>query len=549
MFPLLPHSSLALGLYPGTGESGQLLLAQAAAAKSDLINNLGLDGILSEVSDRVLNLAGAIAILLMGWIIALIVSSVVRGLLNKTTVDNKVAGWLMGQTEGELPKVENWIGAFAFWVVMVFTIVAFFNVLELDAVSSPLEGFLGEITTYAPRVLSALILGGVAWIMATIVRLILTQGMKRYNLDTQLAETLGGGEESPLPVPLNETMGTILYWFVWLFFLPSILGALQLEGPLAPVQNLLDEILSALPQVFKAALIGFVGWILAKFIQNIVASFLAAVGSDSLGRRFGLSGESLSLSKLVGNIIYALVILFTAIAALEALAIEAISGPAVSMLNQILAALPYLLQASLLLFLFYMGAKFVTDLVTQLLTGLGFNDVLNWLGLQTLVPPSSSDSTETAATPTKTPSEIVGIIAGVGLMLIGVIEAVDSLKLEQLSAIIALLTAGSGQILAGLVVFALALFLGNLTYRVVSLPGDRQSKLLANAARISIVIFGSAMGLRQMGIATNIVDLAFGLLFGAIAVAVAIAFGWGGKDVAAAQLKKWVDSMADREIG
>ncbi len=549
MFPLLPHHSLALGTNLGIGKSGQLLLAQAAAAKSDLISNLGLDGILSEVSDRVLNLAGAIGILLAGWIIALIVSSLVRGLLNKTTVDNKVAGWLMGQTEGELPKVENWIGAFAFWVVMVFAIVAFFNVLELDAVSSPLEGFLGEITTYAPRVLSALILGGAAWIMATIVRLLLTQVMKRYNLDTQLAERLGGGEESPLPVPLNETMGTILYWFVWLFFLPSILGALQLEGPLAPVQNLLDEILSALPQVLKAALIGLIGWILAKFIQNIVASFLAAVGSDSLGRRFGLSGESLSLSKLVGNLIYALVILFTAIAALEALAIEAISAPAVSMLNQILAALPYLLQASLILFLFYLGAKFVTDLVTQLLTGLGFNDVLNWLGLQTLVPPSASDSTETAATPTKTPSEIVGILAGVGLMLIGVIEAVDSLELEQLSAIIALLTAGSGQILAGLVVFALALFLGNLTYRVVSLPGDRQSKLLANAARISIVIFGSAMGLRQMGIATNIVDLAFGLLFGAIAVAVAIAFGWGGKDVAAAQLKKWVDSLADREIG
>lgn len=549
MFPLLPHHSLALGTNPGTGESGQLLLAQAAAAKSDLISNLGLDGILSEVSDRVLNLAGAIGILLAGWIIALIVSSLVRGLLNKTTVDNKVAGWLMGQTEGELPKVENWIGAFAFWVVMVFAIVAFFNVLELDAVSSPLEGFLGEITTYAPRVLSALILGGAAWIMATIVRLLLTQVMKRYNLDTQLAERLGGGDESPLPVPLNETMGTILYWFVWLFFLPSILGALQLEGPLAPVQNLLDEILSALPQVFKAALIGLIGWILAKFIQNIITSFLAAVGSDSVGRRFGLSGESLSLSKLVGNLIYALVILFTAIAALEALAIEAISAPAVSMLNQILSALPYLLQASLILFLFYLGAKFVTDLVTQLLTGLGFNDVLNWLGLQTLVPPSASDSTETAATPTKTPSEVVGILAGVGLMLIGVIEAVDSLELEQLSAIIALLTAGSGQILAGLVVFALALFLGNLTYRVVSLPGDRQSKLLANAARISIVIFGSAMGLRQMGIATNIVDLAFGLLFGAIAVAVAIAFGWGGKDVAAAQLKKWVDSMADREIG
>jgi hypothetical protein len=53
----------------------------------------------------------------------------------------------------------------------------------------------------------------------------------------------------------------------------------------------------------------------------------------------------------------------------------------------------------------------------------------------------------------------------------------------------------------------------------------------------------AAMALQQMGIAPNIVNLAFGLLLGAIAVAVAIAFGLGGRDVAANQLQNWFDTF------
>lgn len=509
---------------------------------NDLVQNIGLD----QITSRLLSLGGAIAILLLGWIIAVTLSLSIQTLLSKTDLDNRLAAWILGQKPGsDLPKVEKWIGIATFWMVMVFAIVAFLNALELDAVSQPLTNFLQQITSYAPRLLSAGILLAVAWIFATVVRLTLTQGMARFQLDDRLAQQLGS-EEGQLMLPLNETLGNILYWFILLFFLPFILDALQLQGPLEPVQNLINQLLSALPNIFKAVLIGFIGWLMARFIQNIVTNFLRAVGSDRLGAQFGLGAtdsSTLSLSVLGGNFIYAFVILFTAIAALQALQISAISDPAIAMLNQILTALPYILQASLIFFIFYLGAKFVANLVTTLLTGLGFNDVLLWLGLQTLVP---SDSAPTPGTTTpKSPSEIAGIVAGIGVMLVGTTEAVDSLKLSQLSAIIAEITASSGKILSGLVVFALALFLGNLAFRVVSLPGDRQSKLLANAARISILVFGTAMGLRQMGIATNIVDLAFGLLFGAIAVAMAVAFGWGGKDIAAAQLQKWIDTLQE----
>ena len=51
------------------------------------------------------------------------------------------------------------------------------------------------------------------------------------------------------------------------------------------------------------------------------------------------------------------------------------------------------------------------------------------------------------------------------------------------------------------------------------------------------------MALQQMGVATDIVNLAFGLLLGAIAVAIAIAFGLGGRDVAGDQLREWLGAF------
>jgi hypothetical protein len=53
------------------------------------------------------------------------------------------------------------------------------------------------------------------------------------------------------------------------------------------------------------------------------------------------------------------------------------------------------------------------------------------------------------------------------------------------------------------------------------------------------------MGLRQMGIANDIVNLAFGLLLGAIAVAVALAFGLGARDIAGAEVSRWVKELRE----
>ena len=70
--------------------------------------------------------------------------------------------------------------------------------------------------------------------------------------------------------------------------------------------------------------------------------------------------------------------------------------------------------------------------------------------------------------------------------------------------------------------------------------------MLGQIARLAIIAFVGAMALIQMGIGTEIVSLAFGLLLGAIAIAVAISFGLGGRDVASEQLRDWMSGFRDK---
>jgi len=514
----------------------------------------------NNLTNIVARLLGALAILLIGWLIAGIVSKVVRSLLKRTDVDNRLAAMISGgRTQSDL-KVENLIAAVIFWIIMILAVVAALNALNLQTVSTPLNAFLNQIFGFLPRLGSAAVLIAIAWVLATVVKAIVVRTAQSFSLDERLSEQSPTDPMSPAPFLLSETLGNALYWFVFLFFLPLVLGVLDLQGPLQPVQNLLDQILGALPNILKAVLIGVVGWFVARIVRGIVTNLLSATGADQIGAKFGLSRSTggQSLSWLIGTVVYVLILIPTATAALDALAIPAISNPATSMLNQILSALPKIFTAALILAIAYVIAKFVADLVTNLLSGIGFNNVFQWLGLPSPTPqvPYSSEfqTGETLRDPTltdptiskptiRTPSEIVGVVVLVGIMLVATVAAIDVLQFEALRQIVAGLLVVFGRILVGLVVFAVGLYLANLAYSLINSSGSRQANLLGQTARVSIIALVAAMALQQMGIAPNIVNLAFGLLLGAIAVAIALSFGLGGREVAAEQLREWLQEF------
>ncbi|TAF50650.1 MAG: hypothetical protein EAZ60_28355, partial [Oscillatoriales cyanobacterium] len=334
------------------------------------------------------NLVWAIGILLIGSIVSALVSSLVGGLLKKTTIDNRLAAWITGRPEGEgSPQVEKIISAAVFWIIFIFFLVAFFNRLNLTAVSQPLNTFLNQITGFLPKLAGGLIWLGIAWVLATVAKLAVSRAMRTFGVDERLNQEVGTAP-TERPLLLSDTVANALYWFIFLLFLPLILDSLEMQQALLPVNNLLNQILAAIPKILEAVLIGFVGWLLAQVVRRIVTNLLAAGGADSLGARFGISRSSggQSLSWIIGTIVYVLILIPTAIAALNALDIQAISLPAIAMLNTILVALPNIFTAAIILAVAYILGRWIGDLVTNILTGIGFNNVFSWLGMQPKQP-------------------------------------------------------------------------------------------------------------------------------------------------------------------
>lgn len=526
------------------------------------------------------NLLAALLVLLIGLIIAAIAKSITKGLLNRTNIDNRIAAGVMGRSDSsDLPRVENLIGNIVFWVIVLFTAVAVLQALNLQAVSQPLNSFLNQVLSFIPRLIGAALIFGVAWLIATIVKLITTRGLQALRLDERLDQRSPDEPREPSQMSLSETIGNALYWFIFLLFLIPVLDTLGLQQALLPVQNLVNEILLILPNILAAVLIAAAGWLLATVVRRIVTNLLASTGIDQMGSRFGLRGTrssttTQSLSGIIGTIVYVLILIPVAIAALNALRIDAISVPAITMLQQILNALPAIFTAAVILIAGYFLGRFVAELVTSILSSIGFDNIFSIIGLpapqrqrtpsdirrtdevivvpppstgqETVLQPDTTSAATAAALTTRTPSEIAGIITLVGIMLFATVAAVNILNIPALTVLVSGLIVIFGRILSGLVVFAVGLFLANLAYSIITSSGNRQAQILGQVARIAIIVFVSALALQQIGIATEIVNLAFGLLLGAIAVAVAIAFGLGGRDIAGQQVREILSSFQEK---
>ncbi|NET81823.1 MAG: mechanosensitive ion channel [Moorea sp. SIO1F2] len=530
----------------GVQPSAHLVLAQTGSPAFPALNQILADG-----GTTLLNVVKAIAILVIGLILAKIAAGITKAVLNRTNIDNNIAQWATGGQSGtQPPPIEQWLSGAVFWIIIVFTVVAVLETLKLDTVSGPLNSFLDTILGFLPSVFGAAILLGVAWLLGTIVKMIVVRTLNALNIDQRLGEQVGDAGTSQFS--LAQTIGNALYYLIFLLFLPSVLETLGLQGTLDPVLSMLGEIWGIVPNIGAAIAIGAIGWFIAQLVQRLVTSFLTAAGTNQLGERFGLSSSGgRSLAGIIGTIVYVLILIPVATAALNALQIQAISGPSIAMLSQVTNTIPKLFAAAGILAVFYVIGQFVSDLVTNVLTDLGFNNLFNWLGFSTSAPSTTDQTTdETAESETpqnpltsRTPSELAGLLVLIGIMIAGIVAATDVLQIPALTDIVGGVGFIGARVLSGLVVLAIGLFLANFAFNLITGSGARQSNILAQVARIAIIAFSLALGLQQMGIAPDIVNLAFGLLLGAIAVAIALAFGLGGRDVAGEQVREWLDSF------
>ena len=481
--------------------------------------------LIDQVGDYLPNVLLAIAILVGGWILALVVSGLKRRGLNRVLSSKQISGALDTEAAKTL-QVGTWAGRVIFYVLMAVVLAFSLRALQLSALTGPLDSMLQQFTAYIPQLIGAVVLLAVAWGIGSLLRLVVSKALSQTKLDKRVMESAGIEVERPL----SQTLGDVAFWLPLLLFLPAVMGVLELQGLLAPLQTMFDDLFGMLPNILGAGLILVIGWFIAKIVRQIVTALLTAVGLDKIGERAGMGTDAgpRRLSAVVGLLAYTLVIIPTTIAALDALQVESISRPATTMLSQLMNAIPLVFGAAVVLGVAFLVGKIISGLVTNVLTGVGFDKLFEKLGLEVAVEGGER----------RTPSQIVGYLTLVAIVLMAAIESASLLGFGSLATLATQFFEFGAHLILGMVIFGVGLYLGNLAYH--SIPrGGRWGVLYCSAARIAIIGLATAMALEQTGVAQEIVRLAFTLILGAIAVAAAIAFGLGARDAAARTVDRW----------
>ena len=394
---------------------------------------------------------------------------------------------------------------------------------------------------WAPKILIALLILVATWLVARAVKWVLQRAIDRT--PALRKHTTGKPGET-----VGHQLGTIAKLIIWLVGIMAALQFLGLGRILAPINTLTLQIFEFLPRLLGAGIIFFIGLIVARIVRQLVETVLVAANVDGLLARIGIGSTEgtvrtdaeavppgstpgstrASLARAAGVLVYALIIIPVAIAALQVLGIEAISQPAIAMLNQILAAIPRVVAAALWIGIAFIAARFHKTIIEAVLPPTGFDQAI----LSTGVVPA-----------TARPSRIVANIAMIAIILAASVEAAKQLGGGTIALFLAQVTELGGKVIFGSLIIVVGIFLARIIANLVG-SGTGEGGFAQTIIRYAIIALFTAIGLTFMGLADQIVILAFGLILGAAAIATALAFGLGGRDFAARALERWSDGGA-----
>ncbi len=373
------------------------------------------------------------------------------------------------------------------------------------------------------------------WILALIIKRSIYRLISSENIGLKFTRSLGMEDEENRS--LAHTLADIFFYTTLIIPAIAILDQLELHSLLNPLQELSQNLLSFFPRLLSAVLVLALGWAIAKISSLIVSRTLSAVGVDKFTERFGSNRVlgTQKLSSLIALILYIILIFPFIIAAFGKLKLDAITQPATNMLDKIFTTVPRLAAAGFVLGIAFILAKFVSGLATNLLAGMGFDNVIRLLGF------------ERSKEGSKSPSEIVGYILLIVVMLLFSVEALDLLKFTQLSVVLKLFIAYLGKIFLGVVVFGFGLFFSNVVSKGILNGKGEYARVLAFVAKVSILTLTGAMALGQLGVGEEIIRMAFTLILGALAVAFAVAFGVGGRETAGKIVHNLYENLREKK--
>jgi len=386
----------------------------------------------------------------------------------------------------------------------------------MDYLQNIFESLSNSVGGYLPNTIAAILILIIGRIIAGFIKRLVTKLVKRTNID----DKLGSGK-----ITLSNFIGKLVYFLMMIFVFMLALEKLGMSNVLEPVKNLLDSFLTFIPNIVGAGLVAYIGYMLATVVSELVG-----LSGDTIKKftpKLKLP-ENIDLVSILKKIVFIFIFIPLLIVALNILNMDAISVPATDMLQQFFAAIPKILVAVIIIIFFAVGGRFVSQMLKDLLQSLKLNELLTSMNLSGI------------SSKTNVPN-IIGNIAYFFIILLGLMTAIEKLEFAKLTEILNTIVGVSGNILFGLIILVIGNWIAGIAHS--SLAKNKDNAFIASIVRICVLAIFLAMGLKTMGIGDDIINMAFGITLGTVAITIALSFGLGGREAAGKQMERILEKF------
>lgn len=388
------------------------------------------------------------------------------------------------------------------------------------------EMFASFLSTGVWAIIKSILLLVLAFIAAKIVKSLVIKLFTRTKLNALLGKSDTAKESREKTI---EFIGKLMYLLVFLLFVPGIFESLGMQEVSSPILNLMNIMWDYLPNILAAVAVLCVGFFIAKLVRELLIPVFHKLKINRLQEKAGMEvADSAKLSNTLAYIVYALILIPVIITALRVLDIQAISEPAIRMLDILFGFIPNILAALVIIVVGCMVAKFAGNIVESLIASAGLDAKLS-----KLLEGKASRFTL---------SKVIGTTVHTVMVIFFIVESFSVLHLQVVTEIGEAIIGYMPCVLASVLILIACYVCNAMVQKALQKNGHTASAMISKCA---IYMIGGFMVLSEFGIAQKIVNTAF-LLIAAAAVAFAISFGIGGKEFAARTLKK-LEEKYDRQ--
>lgn len=214
---------------------------------------------------------------------------------------------------------------------------------------------------------------------------------------------------------------------------------------------------------------------------------------------------------------------------------EAVLVSVAAALGAVLSFIPALIGAIILVVIGWLISDVVARVVTTLLRRIGFETAAQRIGITNFIAMTGARSGSAAA--------IFGEIVKWFIRLLFLEMAAEVLHISVVSGLINSILLFIPNLIVAMIVLMVGMLIANFVAGIVrgsaGEMGFSNPNLLAGLARVAIMILAALIALSQVGIAAVLIDTLFAALVGAMALALGLAFGLGGREVAGQMWAQW----------